>query len=348
MQFIKVFFTLCVLALVVIAGFAGWIWHDLHTKIYHHADVHPIEVRKGESLEQILNKLSDRGVLDSTLPLRIYLKITHDVPVVMAGQYTFNSPISPLEVLPKLKQGGDYVRLTVIEGWTRWDIAEAMTKIPELQLGTKDEALRLIDDYGLIHDIDPKAQNLEGYLFPDTYFIVPNTTARELVKQMVSRFKEVWKEKLQARASTSGKSTHELVTIASIIETEAKLKEERPLVASVIENRLKLKMPLSMDSTIVYASKMAGAWKGDGKVYQSDLDRTSAYNTRKNAGLPPGPVGSPGLSSLEAAVTPATTNYLFYVRNPSRNDGAHNFYADAKSFETGVQALRDWEQKVRH
>jgi len=106
-------------------------------------------------------------------------------------------------------------------------------------------------------------------------------------------------------------------------------------------------MPLSMDSTIVYASKMAGAWRSDGKVYQSDIDRSSPYNTRRNSGLPPGPIGSPGRRALRAALTPAQTDFLFYVRNPARNDGAHNFYIDPQSFEVGVKALRNWEQQQR-
>jgi UPF0755 protein len=165
---------------------------------------------------------------------------------------------------------------------------------------------------------------------------------------MVKRFRQVWDEKLADQARKRGVLVHEAVIVASIIETEAKLKSERPLIASVIKNRIDRGMTLSMDSTLVYASKMAGAWKNDGKVYQSDIDRQSPYNTRKNTGLPPGPVGNPGLSSLEAAVNPATTNYLYYVRNPDRNDGAHNFYADEKGFNAGVQALRAWEQKQGH
>jgi hypothetical protein len=104
-------------------------------------------------------------------------------------------------------------------------------------------------------------------------------------------------------------------------------------------------MPLGMDSTVVYAAKIAGKWRDDGKVYQSDIDRDSPYNTRKILGLPIGPVGNPGLSSLRAALQPAKTDYLYYVRNPARNDGAHNFYSTEAQFEQGVQALRDWEKQ---
>jgi UPF0755 protein len=116
-------------------------------------------------------------------------------------------------------------------------------------------------------------------------------------------------------------------------------------MASVIYNRLRRGIPLGIDSTIIYASKLAGKWRNDGKVYQSDLDRNSPYNTRKHAGLPPGPIASPHVRSLSAALAPAQTDYLFYVRDPARNDGAHNFYNNDADFQRGVQALRAWEQQ---
>lgn len=162
---------------------------------------------------------------------------------------------------------------------------------------------------------------------------------------MVKRFRKEWKPESSQRASTLKLSTREIVTTASLIETEAKLSEDRPLVASVIYNRLRIGMPLAVDSTVIYASKLEGKWRNDGKVYKSDVDRRSPYNTRLRTGLPPGPIASPGKSSLEAALNPAQTDYLFYVREPSRNDGAHNFYSNEKDFGLGVRALRNWEQQ---
>src|SRR5258708_6589633 len=103
-------------------------------------------------------------------------------------------------------------------------------------------------------------------------------------------------------------------------------------------------MDRGIDSSIIYASKLAGKWRDDGKVYKSDVERRSPYNTRIFTGLPPGPVGAPGESSIEAALNPASTDYLFYVRDPSRNDGAHHFYNNSADFEKGVQALRQWER----
>jgi UPF0755 protein len=166
-----------------------------------------------------------------------------------------------------------------------------------------------------------------------------------MIEAMVKRFRQMWKPEWTERARALNMTPRQIVTIASLIETEAKLKEERPLVASVIYNRLQKGMALGIDSSVIYASKLAGKWKNDGKVYQSDLDRQSPYNTRLRAGLPPGPIASPRLSAIEATLNPAATDFLYYVRNPDRNDGAHNFYNNAADFERGVQALRNWERE---
>ncbi len=160
---------------------------------------------------------------------------------------------------------------------------------------------------------------------------------------MIKRFGAVWRPEWSEKARILNLSPREVVTVASIIETEAKLADERPLVASVIYNRLQRSIPLAVDSSIIYASKLEGKWRNDGKVYKSDVERKSPYNTRLHTGLPPGPIASPGESSLLAAVNPTETDYLYYVREPSRDDGAHNFYTNSSDFEAGVQALRKWE-----
>lgn len=324
-----------------------WLWYELNQPIAHNQTA-VVTVAKGASTEQILAALKERGIIDNELPLKVYLRMKRDHPVLKAGDYRFASPIAPLDVLTELSRGGtEHVRITVPEGWTRFDIARALAAVPSLNLKNEAEAMAVLDDTSLITDLDPKATNLEGYLFPDTYFVQADSTALELVQQMVKRFRNVYTEKLEQDAKNSGLSLHEIVTVASIIETEAKLDSERPVVASVVYNRVRKGMRLSMDSTIVYASKLAGKWRDDGKVYQSDLDRKSPYNTRIYRGLPPGPVGSPGLVSLQAAVRPATTDYLYYVRNPARNDGAHNFYKSPSEFDKGVEALRQWEREQR-
>jgi UPF0755 protein len=336
------------LALIVLAGAASgyWLYSNLRKPVSHGKSGQFIEIPKGSSPSAIIKKLTDEGVLKHEWPLKLYLKGTGKGSTLKAGEYDFPSPISPLSVLAKLQQGQRRLnRITIIEGWTRWDIAKAMAQIPELKLDNEAQALALMDDVSLVSDLDPAAKNLEGYLFPDTYEFSPETTPAELVEMMVKRFRDVWKPDWTERARSLNMSPREIVTTASIIETEAKLADERPLVASVIYNRLQKNIPLAVDSSVIYASKLEGKWRYDGKVYRSDIERRSPYNTRIYAGLPPGPVASPGESSLTAALNPATTDYLYYVRNPDRDDGAHNFYNNGGDFETGVQALRKWERQ---
>jgi UPF0755 protein len=332
--------------LLAAAGFGAWTYRDLHTPITHTKTGQYIEIPKGTSPGAIVSKLVAEGIIKHEWPLKFYLKSTGKGATLKAGEYDFPSPISPLGVLARLQQGERRLnRLTIIEGWTRWDIARAMMQVPEFKIGSEAQALELMNNVSLISDLDPEAKNLEGYLFPDTYEFSPETTAPELIEMMVKRFRNVWKPDWSDRARSLNFTTRQIVTTASIIETEAKLDEERPIVASVIYNRLKKDIPLAVDSSVIYASKLEGKWRYDGKVYLSDIQRRSPYNTRLYAGLPPGPVASPGESSLKAALNPVTSDYLYYVRNPDRNDGAHNFYSNGAEFETGVQALRKWERE---
>ena len=337
-----------IIAVLLLAGGASgaWFYSELRQPISHNKNGQYIEIPRGSSPSSIVKKLADEGVLKNEWPLKFYLKVTGRGSTLKAGEYDFPSPVSPLAVLAKLQQGQRRLtRLTIPEGWTRWDIAKAMFQVPELHLESEAQALELMNNVSLVSDLDPQAKNLEGYLFPDTYEFAPDTTAAEFIEIMVKRFRSVWKADGNDRARSLNMSAREIVTTASIIETEAKLDEERPIVASVIYNRLQKDIPLAVDSSIVYASKLEGKWRYDGKVYKSDIERRSPYNTRIYAGLPPGPVASPGASSLNAALNPAQSDYLYYVRNPDRDDGAHNFYSNGGDFETGVQALRKWERE---
>jgi len=335
-----------VVGILAVASAGFWTYSNLHKPITHAKSGQYIEIPKGTSPGAIVHKLATEGIITHEWPLRLYLKATGKGSTLRAGEYEFPSPISPLGVIAKLQQGQRRLdRITIIEGWTRWDIARAMTQVPEFGLTSDAQALELMNNVSLISDLDPEARNLEGYLFPDTYEFSPETTPAELVEMMVKRFRSVWKPDWTERARSLSFSPRQIVTIASIIETEAKLADERPLVASVIYNRLKKNIPLAVDSSVIYASKLEGKWRYDGKVYLSDIQRRSPYNTRLYAGLPPGPVSSPGESSLRAALNPATSDYLYYVRNPDRDDGAHNFYSNDADFETGVQALRRWERE---
>lgn len=337
--------TLILIAILAVGAAGAWGWNELNSPLQHSA-TQEVEIPTGSAPDTVIQILAEHGVIKQTLPLRIYVKLTGAGRLFKAGSYKFATPITPLQVIKRLEEGGEALaKVTIIEGWNRWDIANALARTSKLNLTDSKHALVLLNNPREIRDLAPSAGNLEGYLFPDTYFIDARTTAPTLVSQMVSRFRKVWQSRLQDRAKQLNLTPQQVVTIASLIETEAKLPDERPIVASVIYNRLRKGIPLALDCTIVYASKAAGAWRNDGKVYQSDIDRKSPYNTRQVKGLPPGPIGSPGLPSLEAALNPARTDFIYYVRNPARDDGAHNFYSDAAGFEQGVLALRAWERQ---
>jgi len=324
----------------------AWTYSDLHKPFSHRKSGQYIEIPKGSSPSAVVKKLASEGIIKHEWPLMLYLKSTGSGSTLRAGEYDFPSPISPLNALARIQRGQTRLdRLTVIEGWTRWDIARAMVKIPEMRLSDETEALKLMSDVSLIRDLDPAAENLEGYLYPDTYEFSPETSPTQLIEMMIKRFRVVWKPDWSDKARSLNLSPREVVTVASLIETEAKLADERPVVASVIYNRLQRRMPLAVDSSVIYASKLEGKWKNDGKVYKSDVERRSPYNTRLHTGLPPGPIASPGESSLLAAVNPTETDYLYYVRDPARDDGAHNFYTNSSGFDAGVQALRKWERE---
>lgn len=342
----RIILVVCIAVLIVAAAASAWTYSQLRTPVQHARQGQYVEIPRGSSPTAVVNKLAAEGIVKHPLPLMLYLRLTGKGSQLKAGEYDFPSPISPLAVVAKLLEGEQrLIRLTIVEGWTRWDIAAAMAKTPQLQLADSTEALPLMDDVSLISDLDPKATNLEGYLFPDTYEFPPDTKPAQVIEIMVKRFRKEWKPEWSIQSRNLGLSPREIVTIASLVETEAKLSEERPLIASVIYNRLKKDMALAVDSTVIYASKLEGKWRNDGKVYRSDVERRSPYNTRLHARLPPGPIASPGKSSLEAALHPAQTDFLYYVREPSRNDGAHNFYNNESGFGNGVRALRNWEQQ---
>ena len=338
---------LCIPAVILAAAamFALWLNRELRMSLVHAKANDYIEIPRRSTPEGIVNRLVSEGVLRRKWPLLLYIKLTGSAKLMKAGEYRFPSPITPLGVLKKLEEGEQRLsRFTVIEGWTHWDLADSLAHVDELHLQDSGAALELMNDTSAIRDLDPKAENLEGYLFPATYSYPPATKPDAVIAGMVKRFHQEWTPERAERARALGMTPRQIVIIASLIETEAKLKDERPLIASVIYNRLHKGIALGIDSTIIYASKLAGKWRDNGKVYLSDVNRRSPYNTRIFSGLPPGPVGNPGESSIDAALNPAQTDYLFYVREPSRNDGAHNFYSKDSDFEKGVRALREWER----
>ncbi|HEX8733987.1 MAG TPA: endolytic transglycosylase MltG [Pyrinomonadaceae bacterium] len=347
MKFIKILVLLFILAVLAGGGAAFWLYKSLNTAQAHNKANQFIVIPKGSTPNEIIDKLAAEGILAHPLSTQIYLRSFGDASKLRAGEYQFESPITPLQVLQELEKGEERtVKLTIPEGWTRFDIAKRLAeKFPVNPPMDEKAVLYLMDDVSLIKDFDANAKNLEGYMYPSTYSLPKGSTPQQAIKLMVEQFKKTWKPEWNEKARALGRTPHEIVTIASLIETESKFDNERTIVASVIYNRLNKGIALGIDQTAVYVAKMQNRW--DGTINKSDLEVDSPYNTRKYAGLPPAPISSVSESALNAALNPAQTDYIYYVLNVEKNDGSHHFYASAAEFERGKAAYQVWLEQQR-
>lgn len=347
MKLVRIIFFLAAVAVIGVCGACYWVYNSVTTAHAHDKGNQFITIEKGSTPSQIISKLSAEGIISSPLPLQIYLRTVGNAGNMQAGEYQFQSPITPLQVLKELEKGETQTtKLTIPEGFTRFDIAKRIAeKFPQNPPVDDKAILALMNDTSLIKDFAPNAKNLEGYMYPSTYSFPRESDPKEVIKTMVEQFKKIWKPEWNDDAKTLGRTPAEIVTVASLIETEAGVETDRPIVASVIYNRLNKNIPLGIDQTVVYIAKMENRW--DGTINVSDLNSTSPYNTRKFGGIPPGPISSVSESALNAALHPAQSDYLYYVRNVDLNDGSHWFYSSAAEFEKGKAKYQQWLEKER-
>jgi UPF0755 protein len=249
---------------------------------------------------------------------------------LQAGEYRFTRPMTVREVIDKLARG-DVVLwpITFPEGLS---IDAMAATFKQAGVGSARTFLDAARSAELVHDLDPAATDLEGYLFPDTYALPRGATAARLTALMVARFRAALTADLQDRAQRLGLSVRQAVTLASLIEKETARADERPLISAVYHNRLRAGMLLQCDPTVIYALERVGRYTGN--VTRADLAFDSPYNTYLHRGLPPGPIAAPGLAALEAAVQPAPVNYLYFV---SRNDGSHVFASTLREHNAHVR-----------
>ena len=347
MRFIKYLFVLFIILLAVVGGVTYWTYSSLNKPHDHSKSNIFIQIPKGSTPTEIISKLSAEGILAGEMPTLVYLRTVGRANNLQAGEYQFQSPITPLQVLKDLEKGEERtVRLTIPEGFTRFDIAKRIAdKFPGSPPSDDKAILALMDDVSLIKDFDPQAKNLEGYMYPSTYNFPKETTPKQVIKAMVEQFRKIWQPEWNERARQLGRTPREIVTIASLIETESKYDDERALVASVIYNRLLKSIPLGIDQTAVYIAKMQNRW--DGVINKSDLEVDSPYNTRRYGGIPPGAISSVSESALKAALYPAQSDYIFYILNTEKNDGSHNFFASAGDFERAKVVYQQWLEGQR-
>jgi UPF0755 protein len=297
-------------------------------------------LRPGWGARRIAFELKGAGVIRSAHAFLLLHALK--VKPLRAGEYRFDHPQNALQVYDRLARGDIVIHTVVVpEGFTMFDIAAA---VEAAGLGRQEEFLKVAQtDTLLIKDIDPQAQSLEGYLFPDTYNFTRTQSMQDIAAAMVRRFRQEANatglvQVVQPANEGDRRDplyVHRVVTMASIVEKETAAPEERPTVASVYYNRLQRNMPLQADPSVIYAALLEGQYKGT--IYQSDLNRDSPYNTYRVAGLPPGPIANPGHASLVAAMHPADSSYLFFV---SDGQGHHRFSTNIAEHNRNVEAYR--------
>ena len=317
----KVLIATALLLVVVIAGaiLSGNVWGRLHDpyKGYEGADQFVV-IARGTGTAAIGRQLVESGVIRDEIAFRAALWWTGRSRELQAGEYRFDRPLAASDVVERLARGDVYARaMTFPEGLT---IHEMAAMYESRGFGAAARFIEAAANASLIRDLDARAVDLEGYLFPDTYALPRETPASRLIAMMVDRFRATYTDEWRRAAEEQGLTTRQVVALASLVEKETGKADERPIVAAVYRNRLNLGMGLQADPTVVYALQKAGRYTGN--IRRDDLALDSPYNTYRHAGLPPGPIAAPGAASLEAALTPAHVSYLYFV---SRNDGSHAF-----------------------
>ena len=325
-------FVFVVIIVIAAAAATGWYFYDGVDRPFKGYDAAEqfVEIPQGSGSAGIAKRLADAGVVKDVHRFRLALWLSGSARRLQAGEYRFDRPVSARQVAEKIARGEVYVRpITFPEGLT----VKQMAALYESKgFGEASAFAEAAKNAALVSAIDPAAKDLEGYLFPDTYALPRRATAEQLVARMVASFLKALTPETIATAAGRGLTVRELVTLASIVEKETGNKSERPLVAAVYSNRLKIGMGLQCDPTVIYALERAG--KYDGNLSREDLQFDSPYNTYRYAGLPPGPIASPGKASLEAAAHPADADFLYFV---SRNDGSHEFARSLDEHNRNVQ-----------
>jgi UPF0755 protein len=270
---------------------------------------------KGAPFAKVARGMEEKGLIDSSRMLVLYARILGDDSKVQAGTYQFNDSMTPLDMLRMMVNGEVFTRKFALpEGYSIFQIAEMLDS---RGLMNKRDFLKQCFDKELLGELNIPGKSVEGYLQPCTYNIPLGMDASGLIRMMVKQFENSYNDRFAGREKGSGLSRHAILTLASLIEKEARVATERPLIASVFHNRIKKRMRLQSDPTAVYGVRAFG-----GNVTKQDIRRRNPYNTYLIDGLPPGPIGNPGSDAIESVLTPARTDYLYFV---AKKDGTHFF-----------------------
>jgi UPF0755 protein len=325
LKFVLIVFVLALLAVAAVGGYLVYTPFGPAAGTTDDAATY-IDIAPGTGTQAIAAQLERAGVVRSRYGFDLLRAVKGGK--LLAGEYRFNHPAPATEVYQRMVRGDVYtIAVTIPEGYNIFEVAQAVEIAGLGPSGAFLAAER--SQTALIADLSPDAASLEGYLFPDTYRFTRHATPAQMLAAMVRRFRQV--------AAQLGLSdgVARTVTMASLVEKEVSQDAERPLVAGVFVNRLAQGIPLATDPSVIYAALLAGRYRGT--IYASDLQADSPYNTYRHAGLPPGPICNPGLAALKAAISPAVTDYLYFVADAS---GHSRFSATLKEHAEQVQAYR--------
>lgn len=290
-----------------------------------------IEIEKGETLNDIARKLRDNDIIDNETLFKLWARITGNSGKLKAGRYAFRKHSGVRTTLKTLVEGKSLgISVTIPEGYTLREIAELF----ECEAGiNKEQFLSLAQDTVYIRKLGFKAKSLEGFLYPDTYLIYYGIDPSTVIEAMVSRFFEIFSDEFKQRSLDIGLSMEEAVILASIVEKEAKVESEKFIISSVYHNRLEKGKLLESCATIQYILP-----ERKGRLLYKDLKIDSPYNTYIYPGLPPGPICSPSITAIRAALWPAETDYLYFV---AKGDGTHIFSKTLKEHINAKKRARN-------
>lgn len=309
-------------------GIAGLFYYQASHAAGENTQPIMVNIPPGATLKQISNKLKDRNLIRSASSFRLLANIQKQQTQIQIGEYELNQSMLPMDILVTITSGKTILHpVTIPEGYRITDIAELLA---EQNLADRNKFIKESRKTEWINSLNIPSDSLEGYLFPETYHFSKYTSERKIIHTMVDTFKKrVINQELLDQVRRSNFSLHEIVILASLIEKETGMNEERKRISSVFHNRLRKNMRLQTDPTVIYA--IDGF---DGNIRKKDLNIDSPYNTYRYKGLPPGPIASPGLGSITAALNPIKTNHLYFV---SRKDGSHHFSSSLEEHNRAVQ-----------
>jgi len=296
-----------------------------------------IQILKGATFRQAVEILSKENLIRDKNLFIFASRLTGLHRKIRAGYYSITGAMNPLSVLLLLKNGQiiEY-DITIVEGDSLLEIGE---KLIGENIVDEETFEKLSRSKSFLKAYNIDAPSIEGYIFPDTYKLPKGIEPENALGMMINSLREKYQEKLRLRAAELGLSEREVLTLASIIEKEAIINSERPLISAVYHNRLKKHIPLQADPTAVYGIKRSGE-----RITLKDLKRKTPYNTYVIKGLPPGPIASPGINSITAALYPADVPYIYFVSN---NDGTHQFSVTEAEHLRAVTAYREKRQKEK-